>query len=405
MIGGLSMAGGALALPIGRAGSLLGDPLEEDGEPPILVLVELAGGNDGLNTLVPYADDAYYAQRPKLQVARDTVLPLSDELGLSPHLSRLRGIFDDGRMAVVRGVGYPNPVYSHFKSFEIWHTAHLDGRAAGDGWIARLRAAAWGRDPRPELVVHVGSDQPYSLHSSKHGVLSFEVPEKYLWVGESEGRRSYRAAGDMTETGNAAANEGRNAVLSRLYRTLRQAQSTSPRILEATDADEPGVEYPAEPFARSLRTIAALIEARMGTRIFSVQLEGFDTHAAQIKRHAELLQTLDAGLSSFLTDLKGRSSSRNVLVAVVSEFGRRVKENHSRGTDHGSAGLSFLLGERVKGGLYGEQPSLTKLDEDGNLVFNTDFRSVYATLVEDWFGVPQREVLWEEHPRLPVLKA
>lgn len=396
MVAGL---GGALALP--RTSSWA-QGSDEDGEAPVLVLIELVGGNDGLNTLVPYTDDRYYAHRPQLFVPRADVLPIDDHFGLHPRLPLLRQTFDAGRLAIVRGVGYPQPVYSHFKSFEIWHTASLSGRAAGDGWVARLRAAAWPADARPELIVSVGSE-PYSMHSSRFGQLAFEVPERYLWAGDGEGQRTYRAAADESMAGAAEEGAGSDAVLARIYRTLRHAQRTSPQILEAASSYVPSAAYPEGPFGASLRTIASLIEARVGTRVFSAQLDGFDTHANQLRRHDELLVALDDGLSAFLADLAGRSTERNVLVAVISEFGRRVAENHSGGTDHGAAGLTLLLGARVKGGLYGSAPALEELDGDGNLVFTTDFRSVYATVIEDWFGVPQREVLEQEFPRLPVL--
>jgi uncharacterized protein (DUF1501 family) len=399
MVASLSAAGGALAAPLGRA---LGQDADQDGEAPVLVLIELVGGNDGLNTLVPYADDRYYAQRPTLFVPRQDVLVLDDHCGLHPKLPLLRQTFDAGRLAIVRGVGYPQPVYSHFKSFEIWHTASLAGRAAGDGWVARLRAAAWNADARPELVVSVGSE-PYSMYSAEFGTLAFEIPEKYLWAGDGEGRRSYRAAAGESMAGTAEEGPGSDAVLSRIYRTLRHSQRTSPQILEAASSYVPNATYPEGPFGASLRTIAALIEARVGTRVFSAQLDGFDTHANQLRRHDDLLVALDNGLAAFLADLSGRSTEKNVLIAVISEFGRRVAENHSGGTDHGAAGLSLLLGARVKGGLYGREPSLAELDGDGNLVFNTDFRSVYATVIEDWFGVPQRQVLEQEFPRLAVL--
>jgi uncharacterized protein (DUF1501 family) len=397
------VAGGLLALP-GRgwpSAVARARLAAEDEEPPVLVVIELIGGNDGLSTLVPYTDDRYYALREELHIPADDVLRVDERLGFNPHLRGLRDVYEQGELAVVQGVGYPQPVYSHFKSFEIWHAASPAGRAAGDGWIARLRAAAWGDDPRPELVVHVGYNQPYSLHSPDYGVLSFESPEKYLWAGAGEARTSFREAAEVEPAEGAP----RSAVLSRLYRTLRHSQRTSPEILAAASTYEPSVEYPGGMFVSSLQTIAALIEARVGARVFSCNLDGFDTHANQIRRHAQLMKELDHGLAAFRADLAGRSSAPRVVVAVVSEFGRRAAENHSEGTDHGAAGLTFLMGARVKGGLYGQQPALDGLDQDGNLVYNVDFRSVYATLIEDWFGVPQTRVLDGSFPKLPVLKA
>ena len=403
---GLSFVGGSLVWPLmGRAVLEPRARSREDGEPPILVLVELIGGNDGLSTLVPYRDDAYYASRPTEFVPREDVLPLNDDFGFHPSLPGLRRTFEAGRMAIVRGVGYPHPVYSHFKSFEIWHTARLEGRVSGDGWIGRLRESAWSADPRPELVVHVGYNQPYSLHCSHEGILSLEKPSTYVWAGDAEKRESYREAAADAVPEDEVTNGGRDGVLARLYRTLRHSQRTSPEILRAAQTYEPRVEYPAGDFGSSLRTIAALVESRIGARVYSTNLDGFDTHGNQKRRHAQLLEQLDLGLTAFLADLEGRSTQRNVLVMVFSEFGRRVEENFSKGTDHGAAGVSFLLGSRVEGGFYGEQPSLTEIDQDGNLVYNVDFRSLYATVLEDWLGVPQAGVLPAEFPTLPILKS
>jgi uncharacterized protein (DUF1501 family) len=404
LAGGLSVVGGSLVWPLaGRADPSAQD--DEDGEPPILVVIELIGGNDGLSTVVPYSNDAYYRNRPTEGIPAKDVLPLDDHFGLHPTLSGLRETFETERMAILQGVGYPSPVYSHFKSFEIWHTARLAGRSSGDGWLARLRAAAWPDDPRPELLTHVGLHQPYSVFSSDRAVLAFEAPSSFLWAGEAANRRSYEQAAREAAEDQVAMEEGQSGVLARMYRTLRHAQATSPRILEAADKYEPKVAYPAGKLGESLRTIAAMIEARIGTRIFNTALENFDTHGNQKRAHAALLRELDQNLTAFLADLEGRTTARNVLVMVVSEFGRRVKENHSKGTDHGAAGVSFLLGPRVKGGFYGAQPSLTELDQDGNLVFNTDFRSLYGTVIEDWFGLPQKAVLPDEFERLPVFKS
>ena len=404
--GGLCTLGGVASGNSTRVRTAGGGGHAGDEDAPVLVLIELIGGNDGLSTLVPWSDDRYHALRPKLRVPGDRVLKLDDRLGFHPRLPGLRDVFERGELAVVRGIGYPDPVYSHFKSFEIWHTANPAGRAAGDGWVARLRAVAWGEDPRPELVVHIGQNQPYSLYSPNQGVLSFESPEKFLWAGDGSARAAFQAA---SEAEPAPPPEGvprrRDAVMSRLYRTLRHSGRTSARVIAAAQAYRPQVEYPAGPFGDSLRTIAALIEARAGARVLSCNLGDFDTHANQVRRHEALLRELDHGLTVLRADLAGRSSEANVVVAVVSEFGRRVAENHSGGTDHGAAGLAFLMGARVEGGLFGEQPDLGALDRDGNLVHTVDFRSLFATLVEGWFHVPAQSVLGEGHEPLPLLRS
>lgn len=375
---------------------------EEDAAERILVLVELFGGNDGLNTVVPYADDLYRKARPRGALKPDEVLKLDELRGLHPNLVKLRRYYDGGHMAIVQGVGYPKPVYSHFKSFEIWHTAREEGRGSGDGWIGRLRAGAWKDDPRPELVVHVGGTMPYSLYSSTHPVVAFTAPERFVWAGDRLAEQAYEASARLPEA-ESSPRKGREQVLARLQRVLEDAQATSPRVLQATLEYRPSVAYPDDAFGRSLRSIAGMIDANLGGRVYSVQLGNFDTHATQRGPHSELLAQLDGGLSAFLEDVGSRPRGKNVLVFAFSEFGRRVSENYSGGTDHGAAGPAFLFGAPVKGGIHGAQPSLEKLDQDENLVYATDFRSLYATVLGDWLRVDPDQVLPAQYPRLPVL--
>jgi uncharacterized protein (DUF1501 family) len=350
LLGGLSLASAA-ALAGCRASpssaSLATNSRALAQGPKRLVLVEMYGGNDGLTTVVPFRDDAFYRARPTTAIAPEQCLRFASmrglDRGLHPALTNFRERFDAGELAIVEGCGYPEPVYSHFKSLEIWHTAREQGRSSGDGWIGRVRCGPWGADPRAELVVHVGSHLPYSLASQTHPTLAFDTPENFVWVGSSRELAGYGDAGRAAPSAGAGAD-----VLAHLRETLRAAQSQSPRILKATSHYRPRIEYPADDFGRSMRTIAALMHSDFETRVYSVALGNFDTHAgSQNVEHARLLAVLDSGLGAFLEDIQGSAVGDNTLVVCYSEFGRRVEENYSRGTDHGSAGPMFLLGPRV----------------------------------------------------------
>ncbi len=362
-------------------------PLGLEREPRHLVLLQLAGGNDGLSTVVPWADDAYGRARASTRLDEKEVLALDDYRGLHPALVRLREEHAEGRLAIVEGVGYPRPNRSHFKSFEIWHTADPRGRAAGDGWVGRLTAALDGSAPDALRTVHVGAQPPYSLQSATHPAASFGVPESYRWF---ENER------DVAAASVEPAREPRST-LDALRGVLASARASSERVRAAAASYEPRVEYPDEPLARALRVAASLLAEDAGTRVVSVELGGFDTHVGQRARHDACMAELDASLGAFLADLRGTDAGKRTIVVAFSEFGRRVAENGSEGTDHGTAGPLLVAGEPVRGGLYGKHPSLSELDE-GDLVHTTDFRSVYATVAERWFGVEHERVLGARYP-------
>jgi uncharacterized protein (DUF1501 family) len=360
-----------------------------------LVLVQLSGGNDGLSTVVPFADDAYARVRRTLRIQPQEVLRLDAYRGLHPDLQGLKRVWDAGRLAIVEGAGSPAPTRSHFRSMEVWHAADEAGRVAGEGWVGRLCASAWPEAGHPELMVHVGEAVPYSLYSSRHSALAFELPSSYRWLGADAELAAYRQSAQRARASQAP--EPVSGTLARLRAVHRDAEDSSARIRAAVESYRTPVSYPATPFGNGLRTIAALLEARVGARVLSIELGGFDTHSNQKGRHAELMRALDAGLTAFLTDLHGRSLADSTVVMAFSEFGRRVAENGSAGTDHGKAGPMFLAGKPVRGGLYGKHPSLSDLDQ-GDLRHTTDFRSAYGAVVEDWFGADQVPVLgkrWE----------
>jgi len=358
-----------------------------------LVLLQLSGGNDGLSLLVPYTDDAYYRARSSTAISSGASLRLDERRALHPELGRLREHFDQGEVAFVEGVGYPEPNRSHFASLDIWHTANLQGRSSGEGWVGRLMAELYRKDADPNHVVHIGTSLPYSLRSTDHPPTCFANPASYRWVKNEQALGEY----------DTDAGEGTSS-LDFVRAVMRDAHLSSRAMRTAAATYRARAEYPdREPLAEALHTAAAMIHGGLGTRVISVELGGFDTHVDQRASHTNLMGRLDRSLSAFLRDLQGTSAGRNTIVAAFSEFGRRVAENGSGGTDHGTAGVLMVAGESVKGGFYGKSPSLTKLDELGDLRFTTDFRSVYATAIERWMGCASKPVLGERFEPLDFI--
>jgi uncharacterized protein (DUF1501 family) len=395
LMGSLAASGLLLGRDARAAGALRGlfGPRREG--QPILVLVELSGGNDGLNTLVPHGDDAYYRARRVIAHPRADVLDLDGHVGLAPQLKRLRAEYDEGRLAVVQGAGYPQPNRSHFKSMEIWHTGRASGRESGPGWIGHLANELWKDDVDPNRLVHVGSQLPYSLQSRRHPAVNLQVPENYRWAGNEEDIA-------MFETGSSGAG-GSDSQLDFLRGVMQDARASSLEVRRAVARYRPVAEYPDESLAQSLAVCAALIDAQIGCQVLSVQQRSYDTHANQLGSHANLLEELDASLAAFTADLRAKGNDSQVCILAFSEFGRRVSENASGGTDHGTAGPMFVLGSGVRGGVHGVHPSLTELDERGDMTFGTDFRSVYGTIAERHFGVRPERVLGARYPSLELL--
>jgi uncharacterized protein (DUF1501 family) len=401
-LGGLA----GLSLLSSRAGGavrLLASPaLAPKGAARGLVLLQLSGGNDGLDTVVPFENDVYRRLRPTLARKKAETLPIDDRRGLHPSLARLRKAFDAGQVAIVEGAGYPQPIRSHFQSLDVWHTADHRGRDAGEGWIGKLCQAAFAGESNPNLVVHVGANVPYALHSTSHPPASFVVPQSYRWAGGESETEAYERAGGMEGGEPGPKRREGESSLEFLRRVLADGQSSSQEIRRAVARYRTGVEYPRDALAAALRDVAALVNGDTGTRVLSVELGGFDTHTDARPRRENLLRQLDGALGAFVEDLGRSEAGKNAVVLVFSEFGRRVAENGARGTDHGCAAPMFVLGHRVKGGLHGEHPSLEELDE-GDLVHTTDFRSVYAAVVERCFGVLPEKVLGARYPRLDVV--
>jgi uncharacterized protein (DUF1501 family) len=355
----------------------------------ILVLVQLAGGNDGLNTLVPFEDADYYRLRPTLAIAKDKILRTSDTAGLNPGCTALHRLFGDGKLAIVQNVGYPNPNRSHFRSTEIWETASDSSEFTSTGWVGRYLDNACAGMPADD-------HDPVAIHLTNGLPQSFASVDSHPTFGMSQGgtgARDNEESRKLLETmAGAPAPAAANANAAFLRQTLMDTLVTERKVQRVIGAYKPGSPYPSTPLAQSLRNVAALIAARMPTRVYFVSLGGFDTHGNQLGSHNNLLSQLSEALAGFQRDLEAQKLDSQVTTMTFSEFGRRPSENDSRGTDHGTAAPLFVMGSRVKGGMHGTAPSL-KLERNQDLTFSTDFRQVYATTLEKWLGSPSEGVL------------
>jgi uncharacterized protein (DUF1501 family) len=351
----------------------------------LLVLVELKGGNDGLNTAVPYADPAYTGLRPRLAVPRDQVLQLDQQTGLHPSLEPLMATWQGRELAVVQSVGYPGANLSHFRSIDIWDTASSSNEYLTEGWLARAFAAAPAPASFAADAVVVGGAEMGPLRGGARAI-ALANPEQFL--------RQARYA--------APAGQARNAALQHILRVEENIAQAAAR-LNGNRAF--ATEFPAHPFGNAVRTASQVIAGEAGVAAVKIALGGFDTHSGQPGRHAQLLKSLAEGLVALKSALRELGRWDSTLVMTYSEFGRRPRENLSNGTDHGTASAQFLLGGRVKGGLYGLPPALSRLDGDGNLPFAVDFRDLYATVLERWWGVDSTRALKARFPPLDVIRA
>lgn len=381
----------------------------KDGQ--ILVILQLAGGNDGLNTLVPFEDDAYFKARPTLAIPKSHVLPLSGGFGLHPALAGLKALHDDGNLAVLHGVGYPNPNRSHFRSTEIWQTASDADKIERHGWLGRyFDSCCEGADPA--VGISIGSPQsPQAFDAEKRRGISFATPSQFRFdlrkssdpdaaeeFFRSINEMDQGMQGDSIGMIDGPVNAGGDT-LDFLQRTALDAAMSSDKVLETVSKTKAAVSYPAGKLADSLNLVARLIAGGMPTRVYYVSQGGYDTHSNQEGTHAQLMEDLGASLAAFTADLKAQGNFDRVLTMTFSEFGRRVAENASRGTDHGAAAPMFLLGGKVQPGFHGEAPSLETLNK-GDLIHTVDFRNVYATILEKWLQSPVEPVLQRRFPTM-----
>src|SRR3984893_3281184 len=392
------------ALALERQASVLGpvtlDPTKKN---RILVVLQLSGGNDGINTLIPFTDPNYAKLRPTLGVAATDVLKLTDSIGLNPNLSKLKAFYDQGKLAIVQGVGYPNPNRSHFRSMDIWHSASPD-TFERSGWLGRYVAACQCAQDNAMPAVSIGdqlntmfwTDTTLVPAVASIGAFSFLTDTKY------KNDRTFQMQtlqNIYTQAGNWSNAEGL------IRRGTLQALAGSDELQKVAATYQSPVKYPANNgLANQLKTVAQVIAGDLGTRLFSVSMGGFDTHANQKVNQDKLFGQLGDAVDAVLQDLANMKRQDDVTLMTFSEFGRRVKQNGSNGTDHGTAEPMFIIGNKVQGGMYGTYPSLGDLDNNGDLKFNADFRSVYAGILKDVVGVDAAPILAGSFDPIAVIR-
>jgi uncharacterized protein (DUF1501 family) len=388
----------------------------EAGKDTVLVVVELSGGNDGLNTVIPYADDLYHKARPTLRFNKDQVVRVDDHVGLHPAMGGLRQTIEKGELALVQGVGYPNPDRSHFESMDIWQSAD-PRRRIGTGWIARSVPDLQDKKGNVPVMQLGPKNLPLALQGAASGVVSLNNIRSFrLQLDTADPNKRFarkRLIEDLAQTSEPA---DKNSMLAFVKRREIQTYATLERLQQVLqeaglndrrngefffNANEEG--FKRGQLVQKLQLIAKLIQKDFGTRVFYVALDGFDTHAGQAEEHRRLLEELSNSIVTFFNDLRNGGHDKRVLLMTFSEFGRRVQENSSRGTDHGAASCMFVAGPAVKGGAVGKHPSLSDLDS-GDLRFHTDFRQVYATLLDKWLACDSRAVLGDKFEHVDLVK-
>ena len=391
----------------------------------ILVVLQMAGGNDGINTVVPYSSDYYRQARPHLGLTAEQVLKVNGDIGFHSALTGFKDLYDAGRLSVIQGVGYPNPNRSHFRSTEIWQTASDEDKIEKYGWLGRyFDNACAGSDPA--VGVTIGSQLPEAFFARQPRGIVFNNPQNYRFLSGAHPRPGET---DMTEDSYKKLNElemsnpqpddnsggsigslpagmpmqGGRAV-DFITRTAMDAQMSSEEVRAIAARVKNQAVFPASQLGNSLGLVSKLIGGGLPTRVYYVSQGGYDTHTNQVGTQQRLLQDLGDSLKSFVADLQAQGNLSRVLVMTFSEFGRRVAENASGGTDHGAAAPVFVIGDRVKAGLLGRYPSLAPADlYEGDIRYNVDFRSVYAAVLEDWLKTPSAPILGRQFPPLAVV--
>ncbi len=392
----------------------------------ILVVLQMAGGNDGINTVVPYSSDYYHKARPRIGLPSDKILKLSDDVGFHPAMTGFKSLYDSGNLSVVQGVGYPNPNRSHFRSTEIWQTASDSEAFEKYGWLGRyFDNACGGADPA--VGVAVEQQLPQSFFSKTSKGVCMTTPDSYRFMS---GNHPHAGQPDMVETsyeklndiemsssGDANANSGDSIgmlagakpmtggrAIDFIERTALDAQISSDEIRGIAARTQNQSQYPASQLGNSLKLVSKLIGGGLPTRIYYVSQGGYDTHTNQIATQQRLLGDLGNSMKAFVDDMKAQGNMQRVLVMTFSEFGRRVSDNANGGTDHGAAAPMFIVGNQVKAGLLGAYPSLAPQDlYQGDVKYNVDFRSVYASVLDDWLKTKSAPILGRQFTPLQVV--
>ena len=354
-----------------------------------LVVVQLSGGNDALNTIIPYGDELYYDNRPFVNVPQDKVLPIDNYIGFNPSMAPLKNLYEKGNVAIINGIGYAEPNRSHFRAMDIWHTGETKS-VGTEGWLGR---AIRELDPRGENVltgVNFGRGLPRALFAKDVPVASVGDLNTYGLFPDIEDDESRNIA--LNAFSQMYGGIGKDTIANFFSQTGMDAMKGADILRRAPKMYSSTVEYANTDISQSLKSIAQVMFADIGTRVFYAQHGSFDTHSGEIASHQKLWSELSIGLSDFMSDLKEHEKDKDTIIFLFSEFGRRIKDNGA-GTDHGSGGVAFVIGGDVKGGLYGRYPSLNEKDQvEGDLAFNNDFRTTYSTIAEKWLGVDPESV-------------
>jgi uncharacterized protein (DUF1501 family) len=356
-----------------------------------VVIIQLSGGNDGLNTIVPYRNDIYYKSRPTLGIKADKVLTLNDELGMNGSMQGMKQIFDRGWMSVINNVGYPNPDRSHFRSMDIWHTATDSNKYANTGWVGRYLDAACSGCAKPYTAIEIDDSLSLAMKGEKMNGLALHDVNLF-----------YRLADDA-KIFNAPDFRGGNDNLNYLYKTLAETTSCADYVYEKSKVYHSKATYPNNALGKDLKTIAELLISGVDTSVFYTSLSGFDTHVNQAYQQSNHLKDLSESLLAFTDDLKANNRIDDVTIMVFSEFGRRVSQNASNGTDHGTANNVFIISSQLKkAGVYNETANLQQLDQ-GDLIHQIDFRQVYATLLNKCLHADDEQILGRKFEQLALI--
>lgn len=348
-----------------------------------LVIVQLSGGNDGLNTIVPYTNDIYYRERPRLAIPKNEIIRATDDLGFHKNLGSLKNLYDQGYLSIINNVGYPNPNRSHFRSTDIWHSASESNEFLQTGWLGRY-IDTYGKMP------YAGIEVDDSLSLIMKGEKTNGIATKNAQILFANAQTPFFKK--VLENKEKAHLDEHN--LGYLYKTMIEAKSSAKHIYQKSKVFETKLEYPKNPFALQLKTTADFINSNVNSKVYYVSMGGFDTHNAQEGRQNRLLDVYSKSMEVFVKDLEQNDTFKDTLIITFSEFGRRVKQNGSEGTDHGTANNVFIIGKNLKKqGFYNEMPNLSNLDENGDLKYTVDFREIYATVLDKWLKVNDEVIL------------
>jgi len=360
----------------------------------ILVVIQLSGGNDGLNTVIPYYNDIYYKSRPGIAIEKSKVLKLNDYLALNPNMNDIKKLYDEGYLKIINNVGYPNPDRSHFRSMDIWQSASDSNEYINTGWIGRYLDSGCAGCEFPHKAVEVDGTLSLAMKGEHQSGLAMQDAKRFIFSAKDGLIEKISNTNKNIKTGNESKDY--------LYKVLNDTYSSVDSISKYYSKAVSKGTYPDNEFSKNLKSIASLINSGLNTSIYYISLSGFDTHTNQLNTQNNLLKTYSGGVKAFTDDLKSSGKLGNVTILTFSEFGRRVAENGSKGTDHGTANNVFIIsGKLSEPGVDKSNPDLQKLDE-GDLIYKTDFRSIYATLLEERLNADSKSILGKNFPLINI---